>query len=350
MKYIVYKTTNKINGKFYIGFHKCNPDSKKDSYLGSGKLIKQAIQKYGRHNFTRETLFVYGTPKEALNKERELVNDEFVKLTNNYNLSIGGGACILFGESNGFYGKKHTAKTIQKMQLKFRNFIEANGFLRTTEWACVVDNRLFSNKAMLANHYNLHINNMRSILTIVLNNGYFIDRDFNKTAEEILKNIILKAEENKIKKSIEVSKRFKNVPKSQETKDKIRESHKGKVHSWQDKINKNPDKIEKTRQKHIGMKRSDLAVDNIRKGQLLYTTSDDYINPNKNKICYHDPDTKQIGFFVKGEQPLTWIKGNPSTSKKCYYDPITLVCKRFSINDVPEGWINGNPKLKNKNL
>lgn len=49
---IIYKTTNLINGKFYIGKH----NSSDDCYLGSGAILKNAIKKYGRHNFIRETI------------------------------------------------------------------------------------------------------------------------------------------------------------------------------------------------------------------------------------------------------------------------------------------------------
>lgn len=49
---IIYKTTNHINGKAYVGLHNGN-DPK---YLGSGTIIKQALKKYGRANFSRETL------------------------------------------------------------------------------------------------------------------------------------------------------------------------------------------------------------------------------------------------------------------------------------------------------
>jgi hypothetical protein len=47
MKHYIYKTTNLINGKIYIGkrSHK-NPE--KDKYLGSGNVLKQAISKYGK--------------------------------------------------------------------------------------------------------------------------------------------------------------------------------------------------------------------------------------------------------------------------------------------------------------
>ena len=49
---IVYKTTNLINGKQYIGKdHYNNP-----TYLGSGKLLVKAIKKYGKENFQKEIL------------------------------------------------------------------------------------------------------------------------------------------------------------------------------------------------------------------------------------------------------------------------------------------------------
>ena len=51
----IYKTTNLINGKMYIGSSKKNP---KDnwSYYGSGRNIVNAIKKYGKENFTKEIL------------------------------------------------------------------------------------------------------------------------------------------------------------------------------------------------------------------------------------------------------------------------------------------------------
>ncbi|MFN9113277.1 MAG: hypothetical protein ACK5XN_24675, partial [Bacteroidota bacterium] len=49
---IIYKTTNLINGKVYIGKDKHN----NNHYLGSGKVLKQAIEKYGRENFIKEII------------------------------------------------------------------------------------------------------------------------------------------------------------------------------------------------------------------------------------------------------------------------------------------------------
>jgi hypothetical protein len=102
--YMVYKTTNLINGKYYIGFHSTNDLD--DGYLGSGKYIRRAIEKYGPENFKREIIMVFDNKEDAELLERELVNEEFVKDNSNYNLSLGGNVCILCGEANGFYTPK----------------------------------------------------------------------------------------------------------------------------------------------------------------------------------------------------------------------------------------------------
>lgn len=48
----IYKTTNTINGKIYIGKSKLNDPS----YLGSGMILRQAIEKYGTDSFIKEIL------------------------------------------------------------------------------------------------------------------------------------------------------------------------------------------------------------------------------------------------------------------------------------------------------
>lgn len=84
MHYIVYKISNKVNGKSYIGCHKTTDLN--DGYMGSGLLIKRAIEKYGLENFEKEILFEFSNAEEMFEKEREMVEIG----PNSYNLNEGG--------------------------------------------------------------------------------------------------------------------------------------------------------------------------------------------------------------------------------------------------------------------
>lgn len=112
MFYTIYKTTNLINGKIYIGKHKTqNLD---DNYLGSGKAFRRAVNKYGVDNFTKEYLFIFDNEEDMNNKELELVSEEFIKEDTNYNLRIGGDGGWEYANTkypkSAFYGKTHKAK------------------------------------------------------------------------------------------------------------------------------------------------------------------------------------------------------------------------------------------------
>lgn len=86
--YTIYKITNTINGKFYIGMHKTN--NLDDGYMGSGKYIKRAIEKYGIENFTKEILFIFDNENNMKSKEAELVTEELCKSNTCYNICPGG--------------------------------------------------------------------------------------------------------------------------------------------------------------------------------------------------------------------------------------------------------------------
>lgn len=77
----VYRWTNRLNGKWYIGSHKGHPE---DGYTASGVLIRQSFDKHGMDNFDREIL--YQGP-DYLNEERKLlVEFDAAKSNKSYNL------------------------------------------------------------------------------------------------------------------------------------------------------------------------------------------------------------------------------------------------------------------------
>ncbi len=105
MKYIVYLTTNLVNLHIYVGVHGTeNPDIF-DGYIGNSinvfksnpelknpKLpFYKAVKKYGYSAFKRQTIQVFDTEREALDLEGIIVNEEFIKRKDTYNITLGGG-------------------------------------------------------------------------------------------------------------------------------------------------------------------------------------------------------------------------------------------------------------------
>lgn len=88
MLHTIYKITNKLNGKIYIGKH--STEDINDNYMGSGKYIKKAIIKYGVENFIKEILFIFSDEKEAYDMEKQIVNENFIKRVDVYNVIVGG--------------------------------------------------------------------------------------------------------------------------------------------------------------------------------------------------------------------------------------------------------------------
>lgn len=108
---VIYKTTNLINGKVYVGQDSRN----RPKYYGSGKYIRRAIKKYGKENFKKE-IMAWCYTKKHLNFLEQLYIDTFnTKVPNGYNLTDGG---------EGTLGFKPSEETRKKLSDAGRNITE----------------------------------------------------------------------------------------------------------------------------------------------------------------------------------------------------------------------------------
>lgn len=102
-KWIVYCTTNTVNGNIYIGVHKTENPEVFDGYIGCNVRINHpssymdpqtpfqfAVKKYGPSKFKRSIIKIFDSKKEAFDLEAELVNADFIKRRDTYNASLGG--------------------------------------------------------------------------------------------------------------------------------------------------------------------------------------------------------------------------------------------------------------------
>lgn len=92
----VYKITNNINGKIYIGRH-CTNDLN-DGYMGSGLELQRDMKEFGKTNFSKEILHTFDTWEEMVRKETEYLTEDFVNSDDTYNVSRQGMGLITHTE------------------------------------------------------------------------------------------------------------------------------------------------------------------------------------------------------------------------------------------------------------
>lgn len=126
-KYVVYKVTNTINGKIYIGM----TNNIKTRWSGNGTQYRtrsgnltgrpfwNAIQKYGWENFDKEILLSDLTMEEALEKEKEMIKKNNANVKGiGYNVSPGGNGGLVYRKHpRGMLGKKHTLENKRQARL-----------------------------------------------------------------------------------------------------------------------------------------------------------------------------------------------------------------------------------------
>jgi len=90
----IYLITNLINGNRYIGY-KTNTPTESPMYYGSGSLLRKAIKKYGKSNFSKSILEQGISDIDTLNaREIHWIREYRTYInSNDYNLNIGGAGC-----------------------------------------------------------------------------------------------------------------------------------------------------------------------------------------------------------------------------------------------------------------
>jgi group I intron endonuclease len=139
MYYLVYQIKNKINNKIYIGVHKTKNIN--DGYMGSSKILKKTIDKYGIENFIKSIIYVASSSEEMFEKEKELVvlNDL------SYNLKKGG-----------FGGWDHIDRKSEEFKERFRKIsllgseaLTRRRYIMSEETKCKIGKAAKGNQAFL---------------------------------------------------------------------------------------------------------------------------------------------------------------------------------------------------------
>lgn len=112
--YTIYKVTNLINQKYYIGAHSTHNID--DNYLGSGKAIQTAIKKYGKHNFIKQIMFICSSEEEMFIKEKQVVNEQVVNDPLSYNMTLGGNGGWSHVDSSGLNNPMHRDEVKKKVK------------------------------------------------------------------------------------------------------------------------------------------------------------------------------------------------------------------------------------------
>jgi hypothetical protein len=113
--YYIYKITNLVNNKIYIGAHETS--KLPDKYMGSGKLIQKAIKKYGIDKFKKEILYTFNSQDEMYTKEKEILDNTFLLRKDMYNIALGGSGGSMKQNQKPFSGR-HTEETKKKISIK----------------------------------------------------------------------------------------------------------------------------------------------------------------------------------------------------------------------------------------
>lgn len=122
MRHCLYKSMCRVTGKYYIGVHGTKDvgfgtPHWRDSYVGSGKALRRALNKYGREAFLVEVITEFATKQEAYAAERSMVTEQWLETNKGkvYNMTPGG---KIPPKSDGWFkpGQVFTAEHRQRLR------------------------------------------------------------------------------------------------------------------------------------------------------------------------------------------------------------------------------------------
>lgn len=188
--FYIYKTVNKVNGKYYIGKHKGETG---DSYIGSGTILRQAIKKYGKESFEKEELIYCLTEEEANHWEKRII-DLNINNPNCYNIAPGGEG----GYVTKYFTEEQKAEIYKKASKALKKFRRENPE-EVKRWQIAQKKTLLKNidkhretiKNSLANRNPEEVEEQhKKITNKKLENGYYsifvlVDPNGNEVMESI---------------------------------------------------------------------------------------------------------------------------------------------------------------------
>lgn len=219
----IYKTTNLINNKIYIGQHTSKTFDKK--YLGSGKKFKQALKKYGVKNFVCEILQTCDSYDELNACEKYWIEKcDSQNPSIGYNLCEGGIAPRFDGENHPMYGKHHTEEAKEK------NRIAHLGKKASDD----------TKQKISEGNKKKHISDEHKLAISKANKGKKLSQDTRLKISESKKGKKTGPMSDETKEKLRQSNLGKR--RTEETKKKLSESHKGNVGYWKNKRRSNSTK------------------------------------------------------------------------------------------------------------
>lgn len=243
---IIYKTTNTVNGKFYIGKDKHN----NPNYLGSGKRLNDAIKCYGKENFKKEVLEHCDTYEQMSEREIYWIRELESLHPNGYNLALGGDG----GDTISNHPKRDLIAENHSNWMKENNPMKSRS--KTQE---EIDNWRESYGDKWRGEHNPNYGSTRSVETKQIQSE--IRKEWHKNLSENQRKIINK---------------------------KISESNKGKEGYWKDKTNEKHSQWMKENNPMKGKTHTDEVKDLLREINSKPKTDE-----HKQNISLNSPNNKQ---------------------------------------------------------